>query len=232
MEPTTNLLSSPRSHTGAQPMRGFTMVEMLVSLGIILVITTIVLLSENTFNKNLVLVDTAYTVAFTLRQAQSFGLSSRKSGVTQNAGYGVHFVNNSLTSYRLFADTTPASPGSGQGGMCPGHSVSSGLEARPGNCLYDGISESVTVYNLNKGFKVSRFCGVDTGGQTRCSGGYLDSLTVSFLRPSTQAVMLGTRAGALVELVSARIHVTSPDGMQERCISVSKVGQIAVGACP
>ncbi len=43
--------------------------------------------------------------------------------------------------------------------------------------------------------------------------------------------MLGTRAGALVELVSAKIYVTSPDGLEERCINVTKVGQIAVGTC-
>jgi hypothetical protein len=207
------------------------MIEMLVSLGIILVITIIVLLGENTFNKNLVLIDTSYTVAFTLRQAQSLGLSSRKSGQIQNAGYGVYFANGATTSYYLFSDIVPATPGTSQGGLCPGHAVTSGLEARPGNCLYDGVSEIVTTYNLNRGFKVSRFCAVDMGGQPRCSGEYLDSLAITFLRPSTQAVILGTRAGALVELVSAKIYVTSPDGFQERCITVTKVGQIAVGAC-
>lgn len=212
-------------------MRGFTMVEMLVSLGIILIITSIVLLGQNSFNKNLVLVDTAYTVAFTLRQAQTLALSSRKVGTIQNAGYGTHFANGSMTSYSLFSDTVPSAPGNGQSGKCPGHTATSGLESRPGNCLYDNTTEVVSTYNLNYGFKVSRFCGVDTGGVTRCSGVYLDTLDVSFLRPSTQAIMLGTRAGALVELVSAKIYVTSPDGLEERCINVTKVGQIAVGTC-
>ncbi len=80
-------------------MRGFTMVEMLVSLGIILIITSIVLLGQNSFNKNLVLVDTAYTVAFTLRQAQTLALSSRKVGTIQNAGYGTHFANGSMIPF-------------------------------------------------------------------------------------------------------------------------------------
>ncbi|MEK7100518.1 MAG: type II secretion system protein, partial [Patescibacteria group bacterium] len=140
-------------------MRGFTMVEMLVSLGIILVITSIVLLGQNSFNKNLVVIDTTYTVEFTLRQAQTLALSSRKAGAVQNAGYGVHFANGSMTSYSLFADTIPAAPGNGQGGRCPGHGASSGLESRPGNCLYDDTTEIVTTYNLNHGFKASRFCG-------------------------------------------------------------------------
>lgn len=208
------------------------MVEMLVSLGIILVITTIVLLSQNGFNKNLIIVDTTYTVAYTLRQAQTFGLSSRKFGTVQNAGYGAYFINGSPTSYTLFVDSLPAAPGTTQSGLCPGHTQTTGLEARPGNCLYDSASEVVTTYNLNQGFKISRFCGTDTAGTVRCSGVYLDSLHISFMRPSTQAVMLGVRAGAIVELTSASIYVTSPDGMYERCVNVSKVGQIAVGTCP
>ncbi len=211
-------------------MRGFTMVEMLVSLGIILIITSIVLLGQDRFNKNLVLVDTAYTVAFTLRQAQTFALSSRKFQTTQNAGYGVHFTKGSFTSYTLFADTVPSAPGNGQGGLCPGHVAQTGLESRPGNCEYNGSAELVTTYNLNHGFKVSGFCGFPKVGLQQCIIGDLDELHISFLRPNTQAVMLGERAGSLVELTSAKIYITSPDG-ENRCVNVSKVGQIAVGNC-
>lgn len=213
------------------PLRGFTLVEMLVSLGIIVIITAIVLLGQSSFNKGIVLTDTAYTVAFTLREAQSLGLSSRKFGVTQNAGYGVHVANASPKSYQLFADTIPTAPGSTQGGTCAGHNVLSGAEAKPGNCIYDSIAEQVTAFTINKGFTISSFCGVDTGGTLRCSGGYLDTMDITFLRPSTEASITGTRAGAIIELVSAIIHVTSPDGTQERCVKVTKVGQIAVASC-
>lgn len=210
------------------PTRGFTLVEMLVSLGIIVIITSVVLLGQSSFNKSIVLTDTAYTVAFTLREAQSLGLSSRKFGSTQNAGYGVHFAVANKKSYSLFADTL----GTAQQSICPGHSVLSGPEAKPGNCLYDSIAEQVTAYTINKGFTIASFCGVDTGGTTRCSGSNLDTMDITFLRPSTQASITGTRAGALVELVSASIHLASPDGSQERCVKVTRVGQIAVASCP
>lgn len=230
MESSPALLTTPsRLRT---PVRGFTMVEMLVSLGIITVISSIVLLGQHSFNKNLVLVDTAYTVAFTLRQAQTLGLSSRKFGTVQNAGYGTHFANGATTSFILFADATPGAPGTSQGGRCPGHLATTGLEARPGNCRYDGVDETVSTFNLNQGFKITRFCGTDTGGQQRCSGSALDSLDITFMRPSTQAVLLGTRAGALVELTAAQVYVTSPDGAYERCVTVTRVGQIAVATCP
>ena len=211
-------------------MGGFTLIEMLVSLGIILIITTVVLLGQSGFNRTLVLVDTAYGMAFTLRQAQSFGLSSRLFGLVQNAGYGLHLVNGAPTSYSLFADILPVSPGDTQGGLCPGHSASVGVESKPGNCLYDSTTEQVTGYTLNRGFKISSFCGME-GAVKRCSGSYLDSLDITFLRPSTQPTILGTHAGAIVNLSSAAVHVTSPDGLQERCVNVSKVGQIAVDVC-
>lgn len=208
------------------------MVEMLVSLGIITIITSIVLYGQQNFNRSLVLVDTSYTIAFTIRQAQSLGLSSKRFGNVQNAGYGVHFAAAPGTTYTLFADTIPAAPGNSQGGICAGHTITTGLDTKPGNCVYDSSAENVTVYSLNKGFAVASFCGVDTVGTLRCSGTYLDSLDITFLRPNTQASIIGTRAGAPIQLVSATIHVTSPDGTQERCVQVTKVGQVAVGNCP
>lgn len=216
-------------------VRGFSLIEMLVSLGIIVIITAIVLLGQSNFNRSLVLVDTAYTIAFTLRQAQTLGLSSKKFGTIQNAGYGVHFVGETPTAYELFADSLPAAPGNSQGGLCVGHSAQSGADAKPGNCLYDSISERVNAYTLNRGFTIKKVCGKDSSGTLRCSGSeggnYLDVLDITFLRPNTQASILGLRSGVPLELTSASIYVSSPDGDQVRCVNITKVGQVAVGTC-
>lgn len=222
-------------HKKRMRVRGFTLIEMLVSLGIIVIITAIVLLGQSNFNRSLVLVDTAYTIAFTVRQAQTLGLSSRKFGTIQNAGYGVHFASGAPTTYELFADTIPAAPGSSQGGICLGHSAQEGADTKPGNCVYDAVSERVNAYNLNKGFSIKKVCGKDGSGTSRCSGveggNYLDSLDITFLRPNTQASIIGMHAGVPIDLVSASIYVLSPDGSQERCVSITKVGQVSVGTC-
>lgn len=206
-----------------------------MSLGIIVIITAIVLLGQSNFNRSLVLVDTAYTIAFSVRQAQTLGLSSKKFGTTQNAGYGVHFAGGTPTAYELFADTIPAAPGDAQGGVCVGHEAQSGTDAKPGNCIYSGIGERVNEYSLNRGFTIKKVCGKDGSGTLRCSGveggNYLDSLDVTFLRPNTQASIVGVRSGVPIELTSASIYVASPDGNQERCVNITKVGQVAVGTC-
>lgn len=232
MEPLAPFLKAIKTPR-ALLMRGFTMVEMLVALGIIVIVTAIVISGQANFNRSLILTDTAYTVAFSVRQAQSLGLSSRKFGSVQNAGYGVHFESATSKSYVLFADSLPVAPGNTQSGNCSGHTIASGLDSKPGNCVYDSVSEKVTIYNLGQGFTVSSFCGTDSTSTTRCSGSYLDSLDITFLRPNTQATIMGVRAGAVIPLSKASIYISSPDGTQTRCVSVTKVGQVAVGTtCP
>lgn len=213
--------------------QGFTLVEMLVVLSIIVIVTAIAINGQSSFNKSIILTDTAYTIAFSIREAQSLGLSSRLFNGTQNAGYGIHVSNGSLSTYDLFADTDPAVPGSSQGGICPGHSVSSGPDAKPGNCIYNTASEIVRTYTFNRGFKISKFSGFDQAlNRNRCSNSNLDELNIVYLRPNTQSVITGVRNGSLMSLTSATIYVQSPDGSTERCVSVSQVGQVAVGACP
>lgn len=225
MEPSHTRLLVP-------PSRGFTLVEMLVVLAIIVVVTLIAITGQGNFNRSIILTDTAYTLAFSIREAQSLGLSSRLFSGVQNAGYGIHLTNAVPTTYSLFADTLPAAPGSSQSGVCPGHSISSGPDAKPGNCTYDSASEQVRAYSLNRGFRISRFCGKDLAGVERCSGGYLDALDITYLRPNTQSVITGVRGGSVIALTNAVIYVAAPDGSAERCVSVSKVGQVAVGTCP
>lgn len=218
------------------PARGFTLVEMLVVLSIITIVTLIAVLGQTSFNRSLVLTDTAYTLAFSLREAQSFGLSSRIFGSTQNAGYGIHLASATPTTYVLFADVDPITPGNSQSGACPGHTVSSGPEAKPGNCLYTSPgSELVRTYSLNHGFTISRFCGTDLYATQRCSGSAGNSLTtidILYLRPNTQSIILATSGAGVIPLSNAILYVASPDGSAERCVSVSKVGQVAVGNCP
>ncbi|KND47030.1 MAG: putative Type IV pilus pilin [Parcubacteria bacterium C7867-004] len=206
---------------------------MIVVLIIITTITSIVLLGQNTFNRSLVLTDTAYTLAFSIREAQSRGLSSKLFGSIQNVGYGIHLTSATPKSYIVFADISPSSP-STLGGLCPNHTVSSGPEAKRGNCVYTDSGEVLKTYTLEKGFNISNFCGLEPSNVNRCSG-YLSALDVSFTRPNTQATIIGITSGSsYIELTTAAITLTSPDGTSHRCIAVSKVGvvSVATGACP
>jgi prepilin-type N-terminal cleavage/methylation domain-containing protein len=209
--------------------RGFTLVEMMVVLAIIVIVTVIALLGQSSFNRSLVLTDTAYTIAFSIRQAQFLGISGRTTGGTSDAaGYGVNFQNGVTGSYRLYRDTIPARTNNIQDSReCPGRSVGTGQEAKPGDCIRNNATEDVTTYTLNNGFSIARFCGINSDGTEVCNGS-LTSLNISYLRPNTQSIIVGTRGGLRYLYAGARIHVTSPDGTAERCITVSKAGHVAV----
>lgn len=213
------------------PVRGFTLVEMIVVLAIIVIITTIALLGQSSFNRSMVLTDTAYTIAFSVREAQALGISSRAFGGTQDAGYGLRFTDGTPTSYKLFADTYPAAPGDTQyTAICPGHPdvPASNPEAKPGDCVQTVEAEVVRTYSLNNGFSISRFCGRRSNGNQLCNGPAMDSLNIVYLRPNTQSVITGVNGNVRMALEDATIRIMSPDGSTERCVYVSKVGQVSV----
>ena len=125
--------------------RGFTLIEMLTVVAIIGILSTILIVNQNTFNKSNILNDTAYTVALSVRLMQSFGLSSRgftNSGNTiSNAGYGIHFGDSS-TYYDTYADIYPtaiANQALSYAYNCPHTSGDTTPAARPGDCLYENI---------------------------------------------------------------------------------------------
>lgn len=211
---------------------------MMVVLSIITIITTVAIMGQGAFNRSLLLTDTAYTIAFSIREAQTYGLSSRTANSLNNAGYGIRFSTVTPKSYILFADTSPASPGSTQGTLCPGHTQpASSPDSHPGDCIYDASAnpaELVRTYSLNRGFTIYRFCGreIVSPYATKCSSTNFETMHISFMRPSTDATIFGrTSSGLLIGLSDATIYLRSPDGTTERCIFVSKVGQISVAPC-
>lgn len=204
---------------------------MLVVLAIIVIVTAIALVGQNSFNRSLILTETTYSVALSIRQAQSLGLSSRSFANVQNAGYGVRFVRGTNNSYTGFVDISPAAPGSSMGGRCPGHSVTSGPEARPGNCYYNTASELFQTYMFARGLTIGRFCGRTAAGTEYCSDGSLNNLDIVFLRPNVETIITGNNAG--VAFTRATIRIDAPNNEGSRCVVVSNLGAVSVAAtCP
>lgn len=210
---------------------GFTLVEMLVVLFIITVITAVVINGQSNYNKSLLLTDTTYGVALSGREAQSFGLASRKFGNVQNPGYGLHFSSATPGMYTLFADTanTLTPPAN-----CPLGTPGT-PEQKPGNCRFDAADGVVSSYAFSRGFTVSKLCG-KTGLTRYCStdAAPLSTLDLVFTRPNTSTTISGLVNGsALTTFDCAEITISDPLKQATRTIRVSSIGEISINqVCP
>lgn len=200
--------------------RGFTLIELVVVLAVISTVTTIALSSQSTFNKTLVLANTAYDVALTLHTAENFGISSRALPGISNVRYGVHFQKGAPGSFILFADTSPRVNLSCTRPDC-----------RPGDYLYSSNDTLVQTYTLGNDIVVSDFCAFSD--RPRCvSTGDLYSLDIVFGRPNPDA-FIRTNGSSYTSYTSACLAVSSNKG-GSRFISVAASGQIIANtpSCP
>lgn len=202
--------------------KGFTIIELLIVLAIISTITTVALSSQSSFNKTLILANTAYDIALTIRSAESFGLGSRAFGGVASPGYGIHLQKGTTDSFIFFADTSPAI-----------NSSCTRPDCKPGDQLYSSADTLVQTYRLGNGMSVSDFCVSGAGGVSCASsnGAGLSSLDIVFARPNPDASI---RTDGFTSYAAACLKISSKDGQSSRFVSVAASGEIIADAasCP
>ncbi len=215
--------------------RGVTLIELLVVLGIIGVLAALIAVSQSSFNKSLVLANTAYDVALTLRSTQTLGLG------TASAGYGLHVSKNVRNSFLLFSDSVPGTGSTSS--LC--HPVAPGVDsngpsARPGDCVYTagaGGDAVIRSYTIGNGITIKDFCAQQAGVWSCANShtGSLTSLDIVFSRPSAEAFITSNGRPWIVNsnITAACISFQSPQG-GERAVNVSRSGEITGNStsCP
>jgi prepilin-type N-terminal cleavage/methylation domain-containing protein len=198
-------------------VRGFTLIEMMVTIGIFTIISGIVLFNYNGFNSRILLQNLAYDVALTIRQAQVYGVGVRELTVNQTPPYGIFFAEDdtggSTGSYILFADIDEDGEFDGNAGDCTGN-------------------ECIERYVFQRGNRISQFCAVQ-GGTPICSlpgASSLQSLVIFFKRPNPEALFTAKDQGgsAVVGIEEAVVTVVNPEGTISKTITVKSTGQISV----
>lgn len=198
--------------------RGFTIIELIISVAIFVVMTTIVVAKYGNFNTSTLLTDTAYDSALVLRLAQTYGLSVRNSGTSGTnfaVPYGVDFnlgssycggASSAPGTFVLFADSNPTTPD----GVC-------------------GVSDTaITPYALTRGATITGLCAGSDVTNCRTSGQAMDRLSISFVRPNPEAVICGTRLSSTVcTYAYAEVTLSSTNG-GSRIIVIRQNGQISV----
>lgn len=194
---------------------GFTLVELLVTLSIMIIITMITVLGKTQFERSIFLTNLTYDIALAVREAQVYGTNVRPSSTGAfKIGYGVRFSTLTPTSFVLYEDAND-------------------------NHRYDsGNNELVREYSIKNNNKIVALCAVASDSSNPCnpiSGGILD---VTFRRPdpnacfnttstayspntNTSTCVLGTQNA------EARITVQASGGAT-RCIRIFTTGQISI----
>lgn len=194
-----------RRLVASRKQAGFTLVELLVVTGILVIISSIMLANNAAFGGIITLRNLTYDIAISVREAQIYGISVRRFGTDEfEAGYGVHFRSSSPTSYILFADA--------------GHNGSGADDG-----LYSGESEQVEVFTIGRNYQIDDLC-VTTPGAAEMTCG-LQKLDVVFIRPEPDAHIRYNDNSTLNQ--RARIDVRSPRG-DVASIFIEATGQISV----
>jgi len=197
--------------------KGFTLIELMVSVTISVLIMMVVLFSYRTFSDNLALSAAEQEISISIRQVQVYGLSVRQSSAGSGnftTGFGIYASANDPTNYYLFSDAN-------NDNKCDdGKSCFSAAELMEKDALQNGVK-----------IAPNGICGEAFGGGVVCppSGGAV-SIEVTFVRPNPNAVIRFTdKNGAFLggAYQSGQIQLISPLG-KTATVTIGNTGQISV----
>ncbi|MDB5259756.1 MAG: Pili subunit [Candidatus Taylorbacteria bacterium] len=183
---------------------GFTLIELIVSVSIFVFMTAFLVGKFGKFNQSVLVTNTAYDVALTIRNAQSYAMNVRQSTVDVSATsfqhpYGVHFETGSNNFY-FFSDAD--------------------------NNFVRSTGETITTSTIKKGLVISSI-------EAQCGNAtYLSktSADVSFRRPDPDAILRTTTTPDFSNPTSCeavKLTVHAPDG-SNKIVLIRSTGQIAI----
>lgn len=185
--------------------KGMTLVEILVVIAIAGVLMGVMFTQQSTFHDTVLLRNTAYELALTVREAQAYGTGVRleDSGDTGNS-YGVHIDLAAPTLIFLYSDD--------------------------GDDLYE-IDEQVKSIKFTEPHYISDFCATNAiTGAEECSesDNSIIGLEIIFVRPEPNPrLFIVYSDGTTNPITQTRISVATPQG-GEVDVLISKTGHVAV----
>ncbi|MEN9852338.1 MAG: hypothetical protein RI996_281 [Candidatus Parcubacteria bacterium] len=218
--------------------KGFTLVEMLVTVAVFSVVSGLTLANYPKFNSQTAITGLAQQIAIAIREAQVYGVAVRNSSstasvISQNIypAYGIFFgtpiigtTYGNETSYSIFFDKVIRT------GPAP--------YFRPlGDNFFTDVSELVQTTRINNGSTIISICGVSYSTPTVCTPA--TAVNIVFRRPNPDAIInivtsnssWSSWSGAAPTLIDcSRVDITirSKDQTQTKVIQVFSTGQINV----
>ena len=224
---TDGILDVPRINS-ARRSRGFTLIEVIVSIGIFVILLSVVLLKYGDFQGNVLLSNLVYQVALSVRQAQIYGIGVRASSGSFQTMYALHFDKAINNSYVFFAEDKNQSVA---------HGLFKYVEPVDPDSPLPTEDSIVDTYKLRPGYTLKRICATVNATYV-CSDDVtplaITTIDVYFKRPKPDAIIkVYDGAGTLIPNTggSARLEIQARG--RTRCVTIEKTGQISTTAtCP
>jgi len=179
---------------------GFTLVELLVSISILLIIVGTVVVRFMSFDSTVLLKSLTYDIAFSIRQAQTYSVSVVGSSTGFRDAYGISFTNtsNEYTLFNYEEDTNP---------------------------YYNPADGFVTKYQLGRSFVIADVCVQRPSLAEECG---ISQVDIGFQRPEYMAIFYVDSLGdVVIESVSVKVQADDGGG-RVGVIKVGYAGQITV----
>jgi len=180
---------------------GFSVIELLVTIGIITLVTGVVLFKYSDFNSAVLLRSQAYELALDIREAQVYGVSVRGHSRGFDEEFGIYVDTAAAGRYIFFQD---------------------GSES-PLLAEYNS-GEEISTLLLDPRYHITSVC-INACSTTD----EVDTLSITFKRPNYDARMYATRgANTFSTISSATITIEPIVGTGARTVSVYRTGQVVI----
>jgi prepilin-type N-terminal cleavage/methylation domain-containing protein len=203
------------THRNSQE-KGFTLIELIISIAIFALMTVLLIVKYGTFNDSVLLTNLAYDVAATIRTAQTYGLSVRSGEDSCDntddrfkCAYGVRFDTANPKVFSIFSifPVESTDPDEYIDSFSPSNNAVNFQDVDP-------------TYTLKRGAKFSSVC----YGVNSCDV-YDGELEIVFLRPNPNAILC--YQGVCHTGGYAEVFIEGTDG-SVRSVVVLSNGQISV----
>ncbi|MEX2369293.1 MAG: hypothetical protein WD552_02805 [Candidatus Paceibacterota bacterium] len=188
------------------PGQGFLLMEMLVAISVVLIFMTIAINERDDFARSVSLDNVAHEVALTIRQAQSYGISSQGSDIGDDVydfSYGVYFNLDSLPgAFRLVRYST------GSAGGDPNQ------------------EEVINEYQLPSHIHLAEFCTFDSDIESASCDDEGSGIVV-FTRPNPDARFFTANGNNQIDTNNIAVVLENDEG-RKRTVVVNLTGYIYV----
>jgi len=209
-------LASYKRRPAGSLNQGFSMIELMVSIAIVVLVLTVTLTRQDSFNSAVLLRSEAFDLALAIREMQLGAVSAQGDGAggyraTQGVYFDIRPTGGDPQQYTLFRDS-----------------------AIDGNNIYDGADSGEALGlpgSIDSRFEITE---IEMIGSTNSDP---DTLSVVFRRPNFDAQFYENRSTEIVDATAARIRLSvsgstgSVCGEDYREIEITATGQITVLNC-